>query len=400
MKPISVYVHIPFCTVKCGYCDFNAYAGLDRLKPAYRDALLADVASWAPALEGRTVATIAFGGGTPGEVPSTDIAAVITAIRDRVLLAPDAEISLEANPGTTDAAALADLRAAGVTRVSFGVQSFDSVELLFLDRIHSPEAAVACVALARRAGFESVGLDLIYALPNQSVAAWQATLRKAVSLGPDHISTYALTVEDGTPLARRVRQGEVPVVEDDLAADMYEAIPGVLAPAGYEQYELSNWARPGHRSRHNQVYWTDGEYIGIGAGAHGYVAGQRYENVAHPRDYIAAFEASSGSEHPAVLRSYVPDPPTAICDWLSLRLRLVEGFAERLFTERFGCTLEAAVDEPLSRLIAAGVLERESGQIRLTTRGRLLHAEAVVQFLTHLEASTRGGDSAGLGSRA
>jgi oxygen-independent coproporphyrinogen-3 oxidase len=384
MKPISVYVHIPFCTVKCGYCDFNAYAGLDPLKPAYRAALLADVASWAPALEGRTVATIAFGGGTPGEVPPPHIADVIGAVRERAPVASDAEVSLEANPGTTDAAALAGLRAAGVTRVSFGVQSFDAGELRFLDRIHSVEAAAACVALARSAGFESVGLDLIYALPNQSVAAWQATLRKAVSLAPDHISTYALTVEDGTPLGRRVRRGEVPVVEDDLAADMYEAVAGVLGPARYEQYELSNWARPGHRSRHNQVYWTDGEYIGIGAGAHGYVAGRRYENIAHPRDYIAASEASSGSDHPAVLRSYVPDPPTAICDWLSLRLRLVDGFAERLFTERFGCTLDSAVGEPLSRLVAAGVVERGLDNVRLTPRGRLLHAEASVQFLAHL----------------
>src|SRR6476646_4387899 len=159
-----------------------------------------------------------------------------------------------------------------------------------------------------------------------------------------------------------------------MAADLYESIAEVLEPAGYEQYELSNWARPGHRSRHNQVYWTEGEYIGIGAGAHGYVGGERYENVAHPRDYIAALAATAPAEHPAVLCSYIPDSATAVSDWLALRFRLVDGFDERLFAERFGCSLEAAVGEPLSRLIAAGVIERRMDGVRLTTRGRLLHA--------------------------
>ena len=380
MKPLAVYVHIPFCTVKCGYCDFNAYAGLDGVKDAYGSALLTEIDAYRDLLGGREVTSIHFGGGTPSEVPASQIAAVIERVRRYGVLASDAEVGLEANPGTTTHQDLVELRAAGVTRLSLGAQSFHTDELRFLDRIHSPEATAASLRNARAAGFESVSLDLIYGLPDQTVERWAESLNEAIALGPDHISCYGLTVEDGTPLARRVADGSVDTPDADVSADMYELAMDTLAAAGYLQYELSNWARPGHESRHNRVYWRDGEYLGIGAGAHSYVDGERYENVAHPRDYAAA--AARGD---AVLRRYRLEPAVVMSDWLALRLRLVDGFSEAEFETRFGAKLDDTVGAPLAECAEAGLLERSAGTVRLTRRGRSLHSEVAVRLLLHLE---------------
>lgn len=384
MRPIAVYVHIPFCTIKCGYCDFNAYAGMDALQPRYREAVLRDIASWADVFAGREVSTIGFGGGTPGEVPAAHIASIVAAIAAQAPLAPGGEVTLEANPGTTTLAKLRDLRAGGVTRISFGAQSFDAAELRFLDRIHSPEATEASLRLAREAGFEHTNLDLIYALPGQTMAAWERTLRHAIDLAPGHISAYALTVEEGTPLARRVAKGEVVPCDADLAAEMYDRTGDLLEAAGYHQYELSNWALPGHESRHNAAYWTDTEYIGIGAGAHGYVAGERFENIAHPRAYIAAFEAPHGpGERPGVVNRYTPDPTTAIFDYLTMRLRLIDGFDARDFEAKFGVPLDDAAGPPLRECTEAGVLD-VGERVRLTRAGRQLHSEVVARVLAYL----------------
>ncbi len=384
MRPISVYVHIPFCTYKCGYCDFNAYAGLDALMPAYARALVAEIAGYADVLAGRTIATVGFGGGTPSEVPAADIAAVLEALRARAPFAQQAEVTLEANPGTLTAEHLATLRAAGVTRLSLGAQSFDANELRFLDRIHSPEATATALRLARAAGFESLNLDLIYGLPGQTLAAWEASLRAAIALEPDHISCYCLTVEEGTPLARRVRTGAVTPIDSDLAADMYDRAAELLAAAGFEQYELSNWARPGHESRHNRVYWTWGEYLGIGAGAHGFVGGERTENIAAPREYIEA--AKRGVRGSAVAKAYTPEPVMMIDDYVSSSLRLTAGFALDAFEREFGARLEAMAPGWLSDCEAAGWLERAAGRLRLTERGRQLHSEVVVRLMGALGA--------------
>lgn len=384
MNPLAVYVHIPFCTVKCGYCDFNAYAGLESVKDAYGTAMLVEIRANAPLLEGRTVASIAFGGGTPSEVPPSHIAAVIDELRRHAHLEPAAEVTLEANPGTLDRPSVEALRAAGVTRLSLGAQSFHPDELRFLDRIHSPEATAAALELARRAGFERVSLDLIYALPGQEPERWLASLRTAIALDPGHVSCYALTVEEGTLLGRRVREGSVIPLDADAVADQYEAAIDTLEAAGYRHYELSNWARPGHESRHNMAYWTDREYLAIGAGAHGYLDGERYENVAHPRAYIAAVRDNSPVPRPALAASYCPDPPTAMADWLSLRLRLVEGFRPEEFEARFGIELDRVAAPVINECAAAGVLERQP-RIRLTRRGRLLHGEVSARFLAHLQ---------------
>ena len=378
--PLAVYVHIPFCLRVCGYCDFNAHAGMDGLKRAYADAVASEIAGWRPRIGGRAVASIAFGGGTPGEMPPETLAAIIEAVRAAAPLAPDAEVGIEANPGTTSGAALRELARAGVNRVSLGAQSFDAAELAFLDRIHTPEASAAALALARDAGVASVNLDLMYGLPGQSLAAWRATLDHALRLAPDHLSLYALTVEPGTPLAARVKRGEVAPADPDHVADLYEAACERLEAAGFHAYELSNWARPGHESRHNRVYWTYGDYLGVGAGAHGFLDGERYENVAHPRAYVDAV-ARDGR---AIARVERPDAATAMSDWIALRLRLVEGFAPAEFAARFGVPLAAAAGPPLDACREAGLLEEAGGRLRLTRRGRLLHGEVAVRALEHL----------------
>ncbi|MCC6386986.1 MAG: radical SAM family heme chaperone HemW [Dehalococcoidia bacterium] len=384
MRPISVYVHVPFCTYKCGYCDFNAYAGLESLIPAYRDALVAEIGGYAEVLAGREIATVGFGGGTPSEMPPEGIAAVLDALRAAAPIAGGAEITLEANPGTLTGEHLAGLRSAGVTRLSLGAQSFDAGELRFLDRIHSPEATASALRLARGAGFESVNLDLMYGLPGQTLAAWEASLRAAIALEPDHLSCYCLTVEEGTPLARRVRAGTVATPDGDLAADTYDRAGELLADAGFAQYELSNWARPGHESRHNRVYWTWGEYLGIGAGAHGFVGGERSENIAHPRAYIEA--AMRGMRGSAVLAAYTPDAAMMIDDYVSSCLRVTEGFALDAFAREFGGRLEAMAPRWLADCEAAGWLERADGRLRLTLRGRQLHSEVVVRLMGALGA--------------
>ena len=392
--PLAVYVHIPFCVRVCGYCDFNTYAGMDAVKDAYTAAVTDEIVAWAPHVPGREVTSIAFGGGTPGEMPSESLVAIIDAVRAAAPLAPDVEISLEANPGTTSAPALRDLAGAGVNRISFGAQSFDASELAFLDRVHTPEATAASLHLAREAGIPSINLDLMYGLPGQTPADWQATLRHALDLAPDHLSLYALTVEPGTPLDGLVERGEVTPLDPDAVAAMYEVAAEHLAAAGYRQYELSNWARPGHESRHNRVYWTWGDYLGIGAGAHGFLAGERFENVAHPRAYIDAVRRDGRAIESAVR----PDPATSMADWLALRLRLVEGFDPAEFATTFGEPLEAAAGPPLDACRSAGLLENSGGRLRLTPRGRLLHNEVAVRVMLHLQeragqspASARGG---------
>lgn len=389
MKPLAVYVHIPFCTVKCGYCDFNAYAGLDGLKPAYRDALLLEIEAWRPELAGREVTSVAFGGGTPGEMAAEDLAAVVRAVGAFGPIAPGAEIGIEANPGTTGPDELCRLAAAGVNRISFGAQSFDPAELRFLDRIHSPEAIGASVANARRAGIGSVNLDLIYGLPGQSMAGWERTLRHALALEPDHLSIYALTVEEGTLLGRRVREGSVTPLDADAVADMYERATDLLAQAGFRQYELSNWARPGHESRHNQVYWRDGDYLGLGAGAHGYLNGERYENVAHPREYVRRLQERPGEHRSAVERAYRPPAAMAMSDWVTLGVRLIEGFDCREFAAKFGAEVDAVFGAALRECAAAGLLEAAGERVRLTRRGRLMHGEVSVRLLAHLDEPGR-----------
>jgi oxygen-independent coproporphyrinogen-3 oxidase len=299
-QPLSLYLHIPFCDTKCAYCDFNSYAGMKSLIPAYTRTLCQELRLWAPQFMEDSVETVFFGGGTPSLTPLQEMETILTAIRASYHLDDGVEMSLEANPGTVDVAHLSGLRRLGFNRLSLGVQSFDDAELQALDRIHTGAEAAGAFEAARLAGFDNVNLDLIYGLAGQSLAGWRQNVERALSLRPEHLSLYALTIEEGTPLAIAISRGKAPSPDPDLQADMYELAQELLESAGYEQYEISNWALPGRACRHNLAYWKNARWLGVGAGAHSSLPGSRFSTALSPRGYIRRVEeAASLDPHPA-----------------------------------------------------------------------------------------------------
>ncbi|MSQ41911.1 MAG: radical SAM family heme chaperone HemW [Dehalococcoidia bacterium] len=395
--PLALYVHIPFCTAKCGYCDFNSYAHLDHLVPGYTAALLHELALWAPAARDHRVTTVFFGGGTPSLTSLDDMRAITAAIRERYELAPDAEWTLEANPGELTREHLEGLRALGLNRLSIGVQSLHDDELRLLDRIHSAERALEAVRAARAAGFDNLNLDFIFGLIDQPLARWQQTLERALELRPEHLSCYALTVEPGTALYYQVSKGQLPAPDPDVAADQYEWTRDRLDAAGYRQYEISNWALPGRECRHNLVYWRAEPYLGLGAGAHSFFAGQRFANIDAPNRYIEAVEAShaqrqatGGGTLQQIAGGETPDDAMRRADAMILGLRLLEGVSVAEFRERFGVTPEAAFSAAIERHRALGLLEQAGDRLRLTARGLLLANEVFVDLLPERSAAATG----------
>ena len=390
-EPLSLYVHIPFCRSKCAYCDFNSYAGQEALIPAYVGALLQEARAWSRVCGGKRVETVYFGGGTPSLLPLAEAERLIEGLRQRFAVATEAEVSLEANPESVDLAYLRGLRTLGFNRLSLGVQSFDEEELRFLGRIHTAAGAAAAYDAARRAGFADVGLDLIFGLPEQRPSRWRRSLARALRLGPEHLSLYALTVEEGTPLARAMSEGKVQEPDEDAQAAMYTESEERLEAAGYEHFEISNWARPGHRCRHNLTYWETRPYLGLGAGAHSYLGGCRFANTPLPKDYIELVQASGPPEEgaggldlsrmPQVASLERLDEQTEMADTVILGLRLAEGVSLRRFRERFGVGLEERYAQEISELTAWGLLEVSAGRLRLTKRGHLLANEAFLRFL-------------------
>lgn len=375
----GVYLHVPFCRVRCGYCDFNTYTS-GELRGARQDeyadtllrevdlarAVLADVGPLRPA------STVFFGGGTPTLLPPGDLGRMLEGVRGAFGIAHGAEVTVEANPDTVTDAVAAELAASGVTRLSIGMQSAVPHVLAALDRTHDPANVRTAVAAARAAGLD-VSVDLIYGAPGESLDDWRRSVEGAIELAPDHVSAYALIIEDGTKLARQIRRGEVPAPDDDLQADMYELVDEHLSRAGFEWYEVSNWAREeSQRSRHNLAYWRGTDWWGFGPGAHSHVSGVRFWNVKHPAAY--AQRLSSGAS-PAAARE-VPDIEARTLENILLRTRIREGLP---VSEVLGEGRRA-----VASLIADGLIEGPAavhGRIVLTRRGRLL-ADAVVRALT------------------
>lgn len=385
--PLSLYLHIPFCDHKCSYCDFNSYAGLERMIPAFTAALVQELGAWSPEMAGRPVPTVFFGGGTPSLLPLDAMAQIMAAIRAGYGLEPDAEVTLEANPGTVDQPYLRGLRELGVNRLSVGVQSLDDGELATLDRIHNARTAVAAYEMARAAGFDNINLDLIFGLAGQSLDGWQTTLDRALDLAPEHLSLYALTIEEGTGLAAQIAQGRAPEPDPDLQAAMYEATQDRLATAGYDHYEISNWARPRRECRHNLVYWQDGEWLGLGPGAHSHLGARRFAVVRSPGTYIqrALTAPLVGETDLARMPQIdsVDEPTEAVqrADAAMLSLRLVRGLDSEAFRQRFGLTPDVAFGNAIGESIALGFLERDGEVLRLTRKGRLFSNEVFVRFL-------------------
>ncbi|KRB37727.1 radical SAM family heme chaperone HemW [Microbacterium sp. Root180] len=375
----GVYLHVPFCRVRCGYCDFNTYTS-DELRGArqdqYADTLLREVALARGLLDGigpaRPADTVFFGGGTPTLLPPGDLGRMLDGVREAFGIADGAEVTVEANPDTVTDAVAAELAASGVTRLSIGMQSAVPHVLAALDRTHDPANVRTAVAAARRAGL-AVSVDLIYGAPGESLEDWRTSVSTAVDLAPDHVSAYALIIEDGTKLARQIRRGEVPAPDDDLQADMYELVDDALEAAGFEWYEVSNWARSDtQRSRHNLAYWQGTDWWGFGPGAHSHIGGVRFWNVKHPAAYAHRLAAG---ESPAAGRE-VPDVEARTLENVLLRTRIREGLP---VSEVLGEGRRA-----VATLIADGLIDGPSaihGRIVLTRRGRLL-ADAVVRALT------------------
>ena len=378
-QPFGIYVHVPFCRTRCGYCDFNTYTATELGPGASRDSYpglaVAEVRFARRVLGAGSlpVTSVFFGGGTPTLLPPAALAEILRAVDGEFGLAADAEVTVEANPETVDERALAALRASGMTRISLGMQSAVPHVLAVLDRVHEPGRPTRCAQWARAAGFAHVSLDLIYGTPGESDADWRESLAAALAAGPDHISAYALIVEEGTALAARVGRGEVAAPDDDVMADRYLIADEVLAAHGLAWYEISNWAAcDAARCRHNLLYWTGGDWWGIGPGAHSHVGGTRWWNVKHPAAYAARIAAGRS---PALAREI---------------LTAAERRLERiLLMTRLGGGCPLAELEPAGRLAAADAVARglaaeapyTSGRVVLTRRGRLL-ADAVVRDLT------------------
>lgn len=397
-KPsLALYLHIPFCTSKCGYCDFNSYEGLDHVVPDYTPALVREMELWAPAARKYRVDTIFFGGGTPSLTSIADMQVLADALREQYDLSPDVEWTLEANPTELTREHLEGLRGIGVNRLSMGVQSMHADELELLERQHTPERVAQAVEDARAAGFENLNLDLIFGLIGHSLERWQSTLEQVLAFQPEHLSCYALTVEPGTALYYRVQKGLLEEPDPDLAADQYDWTRERLAAAGYGQYEISNWSKPGQACRHNLVYWHAEPYLGMGAGAHSFFIGRRMANLDSPTRYVEAVnasyeerQASAGgrAELRQVAGGEVPDEATQRADAMILGLRLLEGVDMEAFRTRFGVSVDDAFADALKRHEGLGLLERAGGHLRLTERGLLLANEVFVDLLPDPEPET------------
>jgi oxygen-independent coproporphyrinogen-3 oxidase len=382
----GIYLHIPFCLRRCGYCDFFSTEGKRRLLPGYLRALVREIESVGKAGERPRAGSVYLGGGTPSLLQPRQMEKLMETIAGAFRLAPDAEISIEANPGTVDPERLAAYRASGVNRLSLGIQSADDGELRMLGRIHTYAEAERTYRDARRAGFANINLDLIYGLPGQGAASWECTLDRALALAPEHFSLYALTLERGTKLARAVRRGALPAPDEDAAAEMYELAEEKLAAAGYRHYEISNWAKDGAVSgdfpscacSHNLLYWLNLPYLGFGAGAHGCAAGKRYADICSIEKYVERMRNGRARRFPltpACSHSVLRTSEEEMRETMWLGLRLTEAGINRAdYRRRFGVDYSDRFQKEIESALKDGLLDwtDENGAIRLTKRGRLL----------------------------
>ena len=376
-RPFGIYLHVPFCATRCGYCDFNTYTAAElgsspgASRTTYIDSAIAelDLALRALGPAAPAVSTIFVGGGTPTLLAADDLGRFVDAVADRFGLAPGAEITTESNPESVDAAGLARLVERRFTRISFGMQSAVPHVLATLDRVHSPGRPEQAIREARSAGFASTSLDLIYGTPGESLEDWRASLEGALAAAPDHLSAYALIVEDGTRLAARIRRGELAAPDDDDLADKYLLAEEILTAAGYAWYEVSNWARsPAARCRHNLGYWRGDDWWGIGPGAHSHVGGTRWWNVKHPAGYA---ERLAQGVSPGYARE-VLSPADRHVERVLLELRLADGLERSVLTASEKTRIPAAV--------GSGLVDHAADRLSLTLRGRLL-ADGVIRDL-------------------
>lgn len=422
---IGLYLHIPFCQTKCPYCDFNTYQGIEEQMGGFTAALAGELALWGAALGHPPAATLFFGGGTPSYLPDGAIGGLLDAARSAFAVAADAEITVEANPGDITAARCESLLRQGVNRLSIGVQSMDNALLQLLGRRHTAAQAAAALTEASRAGFGNINLDLMYGLPQQTLAQWRETLAAITALAPEHLSLYALTLEEGTPMHRWAAEGKIALPDPDLAADMYQQARETLAAGGYQHYEISNWAQPQRECAHNLVYWRNGPYLGVGPGAHSHLGDYRFWTQRPPRAYAAAVEqwrnaADAGNSNnaptlPSALDTPTPphsinaaaanaipwaqlgetelrrartvdgweyiDRPTAAAETMFLGLRMLDGLELGAASAIAGADLAQTYAAEIAELRRLGLLERQGTTLRLTEPAYLLANQVFTRFL-------------------
>jgi oxygen-independent coproporphyrinogen-3 oxidase len=399
MQFISIYIHIPFCTHRCGYCDFNTFAGLEALIPAYVSAVCNEINFLSVNASYQFyIHTVYFGGGTPSLLPVRYLDDILTSIDNHFHLSKSMEITLETNPGTVDQVYLQQIKSLGVNRLSLGMQTSNQDELELLGRRHSFGDVIHAVEWARTAGIRNINLDLIFGLPNQSMNSWKNNLESGLMLKPEHMSLYALTIEPNTPIYSKIKNGIYPEPDQDISADMYEFASDELAKAGYHHYEISNWARGNQDSelftcKHNLQYWHNLSYIGLGAGAHGFINKMRTVNFVDPREYISklnqgAMELNTGFIFPctpATQQTISIDRNAEIGETMMMGLRLlIEGISKQKFHSRFGVYLHDMFGTQIDRLLTLGLVEwygQDRDVLRLTRKGRLLGNHVFAEFI-------------------
>lgn len=389
MKPsqaLSLYLHIPFCRTMCSYCAFNTYTDLDNLIPDFVNALIQELRYVAERNPGYEVRTIYFGGGTPSLLTYEQYSNLFDALHKGFRLQADAEITLEANPDDLTSDYAQALRTVGFNRVSIGMQTAGATELDLFNRRHDMATVHRAVQAALGAGFDNLSLDLIFGSPIQTLADWQTTLQEAISLAPKHLSAYNMILKPGTDLTKMVDAGQLPTPDDDLAADMYDLATDMLAEAGYQQYEITNWAQPGYESQHNLQYWRYLPYLGLGPGAHGFAEGVRTIAKRTPQRYIEALQTRQDEprafpETPATAQAIHLDTATEMTETIMMSLRMTrEGVQRPTFRERFGVDLLELHREAIDRFVSYGLLHVDDTVIRLTKQGRFV-SNAIIREL-------------------
>ncbi len=375
MNPIAVYIHIPFCIHKCSYCDFNSYAGLDFLTRDFCEAIQREIQG-VRGLE-REVASVFFGGGTPTYLKAEQLNSILNAVRDVLPFAKDAEITSESNPANSDRQRFDGMRQGGFNRLSIGVQSFDDRILRIAERQHTSEDAIAAIAYARNAGFDNINLDLIFSLPEQSLEDWRVSLLNAIDINPEHMSTYALSIEEGTRFERMHRNQTLHQADEDTELEMYEMAIEQLTKAGYEHYEVSNFCRHGKQARHNLTYWLNEDYLGFGPGAVSYLGGRRWMNEKRPAAYIRKVN----EREPLAIQEETLSPADALSETLILGLRLRSGVSLKSIQDRFSIDPFQRYSGLIGELISEGLAELDGDTFRLTHRGLLYSNDVFIRIL-------------------
>ncbi len=374
---LGLYLHIPYCLHKCGYCDFNSHPENREESTHYVEALLKELKAYSPVLKNYTIPTVFMGGGTPTILPPSQLKKILHTVQQSFNLTPDCEITIEANPATIKLQTLQEIRTAGYNRISIGVQSFDERELQLLERVHNEDEIHSTVRRARSAKFENLSMDLMFALPDQTMEKWQSHLKQAIAKNPDHLSTYNLTIEPATAFFKLHERGKLCLPPEDTQLEMYETTMQTLEDAGYQQYEISNFAKPGMESQHNINYWNNGEYLGVGAGASSYLNGERFKNTNLPSIYIREI----GIKENAIETRERLEPIHAMGETLMLGLRLLKGISIDVFENRFQVSFQKVYGNVLEPLLNQDLITFNQNRIALSRKGLFLADSVILKFM-------------------